>query len=77
LFAPLLDRMDDNCFDNSLIKELFTPILTEASNITFYETENLTHIYLSEIEDIKGAVFMRSNIDTVYAPNLKRINLFD
>jgi hypothetical protein len=31
-------------------------------------------LYLSEIKVFKGAMFVESDIDTVYAPNLEQIN---
>jgi hypothetical protein len=43
----------------------------DTDNVSFYEAIKLKYIYLSELEYIKGAVFMKSAINIVYVPKLK------
>jgi hypothetical protein len=46
----------------------------DTNDVSFYETFMLKEIYLSEVLHIKGAVFMKSGIEIVYAPKMELIN---
>jgi hypothetical protein len=66
--------MSEYCLDGSKISEMFCPILMDTGDVSCYEAKMLKYIYLSELFNFKGAVFMKSGMNTVYSPKINEIN---